>query len=92
MRVGMLLNGLIDILKVRNIWLDENDDFGIIEMNDNLLGITFHPIEKNETWERDNYSIINYITFMSYSGARKNIEPYITGKLSKRSNDIINKT
>lgn len=85
------LNKLIKLNEVLAVWLDEVNDFGIVELEDSVLGSAYCPIERNETYEKEKYSIIDFHGFPNYQGARRNIKPFVTGKLSKRNIDILGK-
>ncbi len=64
-----------------NIWLDDTKEVGIIEIESNVLGSVFLPVEYNDSYEK----IINtdMLQCSSYKAARKIINHYITGRLKK---------
>ncbi|MDX8367834.1 hypothetical protein [Cytobacillus sp. IB215665] len=82
-------NKFLELDKIITVWLDEEDDFGIVEMECSVLRNSFCPIERNEYFSKNKYSIKDYLWFPNYQGARRNIKPYITGRLSQRNIDIL---
>ena len=80
---------LLEVDKVLTVWLDETKDFGIVEMENSVLGNVFCPIESNQLLSNSKYSIINYLWYPNYQGARKSIKPFVTGKLSKRNISVL---
>lgn len=73
---------MVDNFKVFNIWLDEAKDFGIVEVENDVLGSVFCPIESHLSNYAD-YHVINHHSCQSFGVARKIIHPFLTGKLSK---------
>lgn len=73
---------MINNLEIINIWLDEKEDFGIVEVENEVLGSVFCPIESYQYSHAD-YNVINHNNCQSYWIARKIIHPYLTGRLSK---------
>jgi hypothetical protein len=73
---------LVENFKILNIWLDEEKDFGIVEVEDDVLGSVFCPIESHQSNYAD-YHIINHHNCQSYRVAKKIIHSFVTGRLSK---------
>lgn len=73
---------MVDNLKILNMWLDEVKDFGIVEVENDVLGSVFCPIESHQSNYTD-YHIINHHNCQSFWIARKIIHPFLTGRLSK---------
>ncbi|MFG6147717.1 hypothetical protein [Halobacillus sp. B23F22_1] len=56
--------------KTKTVWVDPQKKYGILKIEDEVFGASFHPIEitSSEPWK---YSIINNLWYTTYNGARQ---------------------
>ncbi|GGF29189.1 hypothetical protein GCM10010954_30400 [Halobacillus andaensis] len=73
--------------KTKTIWVDPNKKYGILKIEDEVFGASFHPIEINSSdpWK---YTIINNLWYTTYNGARQyfrvKTNPHVvTGRMVK---------
>ncbi|ELK45424.1 hypothetical protein QRD89_07790 [Halobacillus sp. ACCC02827] len=72
---------------MKTMWMDEQKEVGVVELQDEVFGTSYHPVIFVDVEERE-FKVINNLWYTTYHGARqffrsKTNTYVVTGRMKK---------